>query len=495
MSPQGKGFWDRLVGWFKPDPEPAELPEPEAKPRSLPEAKSKLSDEERWLDQLAVSIADGKRIDEIDSVDFNETMDALWSGGRERLVIEWLTKLLSSPMVTGHHKVSMRARLVELFELRRNLNAAVQHLELLVDHEAHATRAHYLLAEHYRKTGEEAVAMRHYEAVLARDMAYPNVRVRLERLRQARGFTAAPASGETIAGPEAIGATGGARYQLVRELGRGATGVVYMARDVELERDVAVKLLHPHLAAASRANALSLFFTEARVTASLRHPNILAILDIDEDARRLVMELAAGGTLRSVLEQRGPRTIRRALERHAQVISALAAAHRRGIVHRDLKPANLMFRRDEDAPGVEIVLGDFGIAHLPDADGMTQAEAAKGKASADAVGTLAYMPPEQRRGDDPSKRSDLYASAVVLFEMLTGRYPWPRDRLLAGTRTTRDFELPAALTEGAHDKLTAGLQAHLHRLGHPKADERPTTLEALAEARHLRDIAIAEASG
>ena len=113
------------------------------------------------------------------------------------------------------------------------------------------------------------------------------------------------------------------------------------------------------------------FFHEARVMASLRHPNLVAVLDLDEKARRIVLELAAGGTLRDLVRDRGPRTLRRALERHGQVLSALSAAHRRGIIHRDVKPANLMFRRDPDTPGVEVVLGDFGVAHLPDASGAT----------------------------------------------------------------------------------------------------------------------------
>src|SRR5512143_4325107 len=170
----------------------------------------------------------------------------------------------------------------------------------------------------------------------------------------------------------------------MREIGRGGTGVVYLARDAELDRDVAFKLLHPRLASADKAESLARFFHEARVMASLRHPNVVAVLDMDEASRRIVMELAAGGTLRDVLRERGPRTLRRALERHGQILSALAAAHRRGIIHCDLKPANLMFRRDADLAGVEIMLGDFGVAHLPDATGV----AASG-ARAEAVGTLA----------------------------------------------------------------------------------------------------------
>jgi serine/threonine-protein kinase len=300
--------------------------------------------------------------------------------------------------------------------------------------------------------------------------------------------------GQTIAGVEASGVAAGARYHLVSELGRGATGVVYLSRDVELERDVAIKLLHPHLSAANRAGACSRFFEEARISASLRHPNIMAVLDLDERARRIVMELA-GGTLRQVLRERGPRTLRRALERHTQILSALAAAHRRGVVHRDLKPSNLMFRRDPDAPGAEVVLGDFGVAHLPDAQGATGADAATAKKSVEAVGTLAYMAPEQRLGAGADPRSDLYAAAVVLYEMLTGTYPWTRDTLLAGVRAAGDFRLAPTLLRAAPDDLSRMLTEHLDSLGAPDPERRPSTLEALEQARAMRAIAIAESRG
>jgi eukaryotic-like serine/threonine-protein kinase len=268
--------------------------------------------------------------------------------------------------------------------------------------------------------------------------------------------------------------------------------VVYLARDVELEREVAVKLLHPHLAARTRAEACARFFDEARVAASLRHPNIVAILDMDERARRIVMELAAGGTLRRVLGERGPRPMRRALERHAQILSALAAAHRRGVVHRDLKPGNLMFRRDPDAPGAEIVLGDFGVAHLPDERGAIGVDAARERRPAEAVGTLAYMAPEQRRGEAVAA-SDLYAAAVVLYEMLAGQAPWPRDVLLSGVRRETDLTLPADATGSGPPALLARVQRHLLALSHPDPTARPDTEAALIEAQDLRDHAIADA--
>jgi serine/threonine-protein kinase len=200
------------------------------------------------------------------------------------------------------------------------------------------------------------------------------------------------------------------------------------------------------------------------------------------------MELAAGGTLRDVLRERGPRSLRRALERHGQVLSALAAAHRRGIVHCDLKPANLMFRRDTDLPGVEIMLGDFGVAHLPDASGQASAGSAAGKRAA-AVGTLAYMAPEQRRGE-LSPAADVYASAVVLFEMLTGHTPGSRGGVIGSLREAADFRLSPSLFGGATE-LGEDLQQHLDRLSDPDPAKRPTTMQALAEAQRLRERIVA----
>jgi hypothetical protein len=474
------GFLRRLFGLGK---RPEELPEPPP-----PEPVHLRPEEEIWLQQLVADVAEGRRVADLGSPEVTARIDALWQRGHERLAAEWLEKLIAVPAAPAPVVLVLRTFLVERYEQRAELALAVPHLELLTREAEHAARAHFLLGEHHRRRGEDDQALRHYEAVLAHDVDYPNLRARVDRLRALRG-RAAPASGETIASGDIAGVHAGARYRLVRELGRGATGVVYLARDVELEREVAIKLLHPHLAAARQADALARFFHEARVTASLRHPNVVAILDLDEDQRRIVMELAAGGTLRDVLRDRGPRNLRRALERHTQILSALSAAHRRGIVHRDLKPANLMFRRDADLPGVEVMLGDFGIAHLPDAAGATGASAAH--ARKEAVGTLAYMAPEQRRGDDPLPAGDLYAAAVVLFEMLTGRHPWPRETLLAGIRQPGDLRLPPEVAVQAPPELVARLEDHLAQLADPSAPRRPTTDAALAEAYRLREAAIA----
>lgn len=470
---ESRSWWQRLFGRSElrvPEPPPVEPARPG-------------NEAEQFLAALVADLADGQRREQVAGAEVMARIEELWRDGSERLAIEWLEKLISVPGIAAADIVLLRAQVVERYDQRRELELAVAHLTLLAEHDAHAVRAHYLFAEHYQRTGDEVAALRHYEAVLGRDMNYPNVRARVERLRQRVG-RAAPSAAETIAGVQVAGVQAGVRYRLVRELGRGATGVVYLARDAELERDVAVKLLHPHLASSQSSSALSQFFHEARVMASLRHPNIVAVLDLDESARRIVMELAGGGTLRELLRDRGPRPLRRSIERHVQILSALSAAHRRGIIHRDLKPGNLMFRRDPDLPGMEIILGDFGIAHLPN-EAVGQASAGK----KEAAGTIAYMAPEHRRGE-ASAASDLYAAAVVFFEMVTARPPWSRERVLAGARKREDFLLPDEVLAAAPE-VADDLHAHLLALGDPDPGKRPSTAEALAEAQRLRERIVA----
>jgi serine/threonine protein kinase len=138
------------------------------------------------------------------------------------------------------------------------------------------------------------------------------------------------------------------------------------------------------------------------------------------------------------------------------------------------------------------MLGDFGVAHLPGTGEAPRTDAEQARRQRDAVGTLAYMAPEQRRAGEANPRSDLYSSAVVLYEMLTGRFPWPPHLLLSGARRRGDFLLPTNLREKGPAGLLAALQDHLDDLGDPDPAVRPDTADALARATELRDRAVAE---
>ncbi|MEO5816960.1 MAG: protein kinase [Gemmatimonadaceae bacterium] len=199
------------------------------------------------------------------------------------------------------------------------------------------------------------------------------------------------------------------RYHIERSLGSGAMGDVYLARDSQLERQVALKILR--LSTDDGLAAQAGLVAEARAAARLDHAHVATVYDAGEDsAGRLFIAMAyyPGETLRDRIE-RGPLSVGDAVRIAAQVADALAAAHDAGIVHRDVKPANVLF----DAVGV-VKLADFGVAKRLGQQGTIPGVV---------VGTLAYMSPEQARGEQVDGRSDLWALGVMLHEMLTGRRP------------------------------------------------------------------------
>jgi tetratricopeptide (TPR) repeat protein len=201
-------------------------------------------------------------------------------------------------------------------------------------------------------------------------------------------------------------------YRLLDRIGRGGMGEVWRAEDTRLGRKVALKLLPAELARSSQSNARLL--QEARAASSLDHPNICAIYEVGETADHqlyLVMPCYKGEPLQERIA-RGPLAVAEALDIAEQTARGLGEAHRNGIVHRDVKPANLMVTED----GTVKIL-DFGIAKLAGQDGLTRAGMV--------VGTLAYMSPEQLRGEPVDARSDLWSLGVVIYEMLAGRHPFP----------------------------------------------------------------------
>ena len=242
-------------------------------------------------------------------------------------------------------------------------------------------------------------------------------------------------------------------------------GEVWRARDQRLQRDVAVKVLLG--TATHTAEALARFEREARAVAALSHPNILSIHDFGTDGGTLyaVMELLEGATLRDRLDQ-SELGVGRALDWGYQIAQGLAAAHERGITHRDLKPENIFVTRD----GVVKIL-DFGLARLDrnEAGALDQEKTLAQTSPGAIIGTIAYLSPEQARGEVADHRSDIFAFGAVFFEMLTGRPAFRRvsaaDTLVAILR-----ESPRSLTESG--KLPAEVEEILHHCLEKDRDER-----------------------
>jgi TolB-like protein/Tfp pilus assembly protein PilF len=206
------------------------------------------------------------------------------------------------------------------------------------------------------------------------------------------------------------------RYRIVDERGRGGMGRVFAARDLRLDRDVAIKIL---LAEASDPKALQRFEQEARAASRINHPHIATVYDIvtTDDGPAIVSELLAGETLRDRLSASGPSSPEEVRGFGLQLTEGLAAAHDTGVVHRDLKPSNLFVTRDG-----RLKILDFGLAKLVEIDG-------KAPATQEGVapGTVGYMSPEQVRATAVDARSDLFAVGIVLYELATGRRPFDGD--------------------------------------------------------------------
>jgi serine/threonine-protein kinase len=202
------------------------------------------------------------------------------------------------------------------------------------------------------------------------------------------------------------------QFEITDQLGEGGIGRVYIANDTILDRQVAIKSLRPELV--NDSSFVDRFRMEAKSLARLNHPNITTLYTLHEEAGHfyMIMELVRGRTLEAILQDRAtPFTTEEALAIVAQVADGLAYAHEMGIVHRDIKPANLIL-----TGGGLLKIMDFGIARLQGSQRMTR--------DGSVVGTLAYMSPEQCRGQEADGRSDLYSLAIVLYEMLTKDVPF-----------------------------------------------------------------------
>jgi serine/threonine-protein kinase len=295
-------------------------------------------------------------------------------------------------------------------------------------------------------------------------------------------------------------------YEITALLGKGGMGEVYRARDIKLKREVAIKILPEEFS--RDADRVSRFQREAEVLASLNHPNIASIHDVQETDgyRFLVMELVEGETLAEHIA-RGPLPIEEALSIARQIAEALEAAHEKGIVHRDLKPANVKL-----LPDGKVKVLDFGLAkameHTP-ATTLSNSPTVMGMAATNAgmiLGTAAYMSPEQARGLPVDRRADIFAFGCVLYEMLTGRQAFQGETIsdiLAAVLTSQPdwSRLPADTPPYVRTLLTRCLnknpQKRLPHIGIARIeiDDVPAIADSLPASRRKTSWIVACGAG
>lgn len=279
-------------------------------------------------------------------------------------------------------------------------------------------------------------------------------------------------------------------YDVLSQIGAGGMGEVYLARDIRLGRRIALKLLPAHFT--RQPATIQRFEREARAASALNHPNIITIYDTgrEQDAHFIATEYIEGRTLRQLISD-GPHPLAETLEIGVQIASALSAAHGAGIVHRDIKPENVMVRTD----GL-VKLLDFGLAkpiHVEGATGGFGGFAPVGVPSDPKIlmGTIAYLSPEQARGDIVDHRTDLFSLGVVLYEMTTGKRPFggaaaghPLDDLLGDhTVDLNDPRIPQRLKPLLGRALEKDRRTRYQTADEIRADLKRLTMESVEKKK------------
>jgi hypothetical protein len=292
------------------------------------------------------------------------------------------------------------------------------------------------------------------------------------------GTSHCPSDGSVMQSVYAVPRVIDNKYRLEQLLGRGGMGAVYRARDVRLDRLVAVKVVRAELL--GDADARQRFRREAQIVAGLQHPAIVSIFDygtLADGGAYLVMELVRGEDLRRVLQREGRLEPPRALRILNAVCDGMEAAHREGVLHRDLKPENILL----PGRGIEAKVLDFGVAKvIREEAGEQETMPADGSlvtATGMIIGTPAYMAPEQLRGLTPDARCDIFSLGVIAFEMLTGELPFGRgslaDIVLAHARGLAGFPARSRVPTGLQHAVLSALQTD--------PDKRPPTVRSFAQ--------------
>ncbi len=337
----------------------------------------------------------------------------------------------------------------------------------------------YELATLLEEIGEPALAATYYKKVIHWDYAYKDA---VQRLRNLQEVTAALASKEStpdaarVSMPglsESASAVAGERYRLEREIGRGGMGVVYLAKDLTLDRLVAFKLLPADMP--DFHDGLRAFRREARLAAKLNHPNIVAVYDFGSSGKNayIVMEYVEGETLDWFIKRRQT-VIRRYFKAiFRQIGAGLQDAHNEGLIHRDIKPQNIMLSKRS-----QVKIMDFGIAKL--ASSSTRTSVIKG--------TPLYMAPEQIMGNPVDHRADIYSLGIVIYQAATGgKVPFTGDSVIGGHM----FQEPAPPSQ-FDASISLALDRLILRCIAKNPEERPQTVAALSQELEAMDAPFLE---
>jgi eukaryotic-like serine/threonine-protein kinase len=281
-----------------------------------------------------------------------------------------------------------------------------------------------------------------------------------------------PPAASSTGMPERLGA-----FQLLKPLGQGGMGVVFLAEDTQLGRKAAVKVMRPEVSAYD-PRSFERFLREARAAAAIRHPNVVTVYQVGEEhgIPYLAMELLRGTSLAGYLDKNPSPSVGSACRLGREIADGLAAAHEKGLVHRDIKPGNIWL----EAPNGRVKLLDFGLARPAGPDG-TGPDKLTGTGLV--VGTPGYMSPEQARGIPLDERTDLFSLGVVLYLLCTGQEPFAGSNPTAVlTALAVDRQKPAS---ELNPKVPAALSDLIDRLLEKKPEDRPQTAREVAKALRL----------
>lgn len=391
----------------------------------------------------------------VQSGDFNAAGVLFAKAGAHDEALKALEKALESETITAEGGVALG----RIYLLRDRLDDVIKLLQSYTRDEDHGKAAEELLGDTFMKKELFSLAIDHYKEalgdvtdatvenldiqyglgcayeqagmydeaktvfqdILVVDYYYRDVTGRLDHIREMSGIFSPVATRMHAGGGSSAQATmpnmAPSRYEIVRKLGEGGMGIVYLAKDTKLSRDVALKVLPSKL---SQNDELRMrFVREARAVAALSHKNIVGVYDIGEEWGEsfIAMEFIEGKSLRDVLNAEKKLSAAEVTEYAKQIAAGLGEAHSRGVVHRDIKPENIMITGS--AHDVKIM--DFGLARMDDTSNLTQEGAI--------MGTLRYMSPEQIKGQRVDTATDIYAVGIMLFEMLAGEPPFPEGNL------------------------------------------------------------------